>query len=221
MKAYLLLLALLGLAQLSLAKSAKWTYYYIAIEAEESGSGAKNTPLRTCGGKDIKTVTRHFAERAHMEGTARLTNGVLINLGDCDNKCKPKEGKFDCFEIVNGKKFTWGKGMKDNDMIPYVSVAANDIPYNTKIEVKQLKGLELPGTNGLKHNGCVAVHDESWSFGSQHIDFFVGREAYYLKIDKTLKEIEKIDYEIKNCQLLNYGVPSPINKKLSRHHHHE
>ena len=64
--------------------------------------------------------------------------------------------------------------MRDNDMIPFVSVAANDIPYQTKIEIKQLKGLELPGTNGKKHNGCVVVHDESWSFDGQHIDFFQG-----------------------------------------------
>ena len=153
-----------------------------------------------------------------MEGTAKLTNGMLINLGDCGSKCKPKEGKFNCFEILDSKKFKWGKGMRDNDMIPFVSVAANDIPYQTKIEIKQLKGLELPGTNGKKHNGCVVVHDESWSFDGQHIDFFVGKEKYYHQIDKALKEIEKIDWEAKNCQVLDYGVSAP--KVLTHNHHH-
>ena len=164
-KAYLLLLALLGLAMNTLADKAKLTYYWIAIEKEESGSGSKDVQLRTCGGKDIKKVTRHFAERAHMEGTARLDNGVLVNLGNCLNKCDLKKGKFDCFEILDGNKFLWGMGNRDNNIVPFVSVAHNSLKYGTTVEIKQFKGLTLAGTNGAKHNGCVVVHDEGWSFG--------------------------------------------------------
>ena len=76
----------------------------------------------------------------------------------------------------------------------------------------------MPGTNGQKHNGCVKVDDEGWSLKEDHFDFFVGREQYYLTLDKALGEIEQIDYEIKSCQTQDFNVPSP--KKLHVHSHH-
>lgn len=117
------------------ATRAKWTYYYIAIEAEESGSGSKSTWLRTCKGKPIKQVTRYYAERVHMEGTGRLENGKMINLGDCLSKCNLKSGQFDCFEEIDGSKFLWGIGSEDNNIYPYVSIASNKLKYGTTVEV--------------------------------------------------------------------------------------
>ena len=218
-KAYILLLALLGFAMNTMADKAKLTYYWIAIEKDESGSGSKNVPLRTCDGKDIKKVTRHFAERAHMEGTAQLDNGVLINLSNCLNKCDVKKGKFDCFQILDNKKYTWGMGNRNNDIIPFVSVAHNSLKHGTTVEIKQFKNMVLPGTNGLKHNGCVVVHDEGWSFGGQQFDFFVGREGYYKELDKKLG-LTNIDFTVKSCTPGKYPVPSP-RKNVRAHHHHE
>ena len=43
------------------AKNAKWTYYWLCFESEESGSGSKNTWLKTCSGKNIAKVTNHYA----------------------------------------------------------------------------------------------------------------------------------------------------------------
>ena len=73
----------------------------------------------------------------------------------------------------------------------------------------------MPGTGGQKHNGCVQVHDEGWSLEDLHLDFFVGREQYYETIDKALKEVEKIDYVVKDCKTQKFNVPSPKG-----HDHH-
>ena len=59
-------------------------------------------------------------------------------------------------------------------------LAANDIPYGTKVYVRQLDGIQLP--NKLKHNGCVRVDDVSWSFGGNHIDFYVLEKSIYERL---------------------------------------
>ena len=72
----------------------KWTYYWVAHESEESGTGAKDTQLKSCSGQVIATVTNHYAKRAQMEGTGRLSSGKMVNL-NCD--C----GKgFNCFAPI-------------------------------------------------------------------------------------------------------------------------
>ena len=87
------LLALLNLTVYS--STVKWTYYAICFEGEESGSGKKDTTIGTCGGKAIAKVTRHYAERVHMEGTGKLLDGRVINIDGCD--CDDKKGNFNCF----------------------------------------------------------------------------------------------------------------------------
>lgn len=47
-------------------------------------------------------------------------------------------------------------------MVPFVSVAANDIPYGTTLYISQLDGLDL-GEN-QRYNGCIREDDTSWSF---------------------------------------------------------
>ena len=121
-----LMSALLGAVE---AAKAKWTYYYIAIEKEESGKGAKNTWLKTCKGQPIKQVTRHYAERVHMEGTGRLEDGRMVNLADCLGQCDLKKGQFNCFKEIDGQKYLWGIGSKDNNIYPYVSIASNKLAF--------------------------------------------------------------------------------------------
>eukprot|EP00347_Sterkiella_histriomuscorum_P005940 403354680 len=187
------------LAATAVARHGKWTYYWICYESDESGSGAKDTWLKTCKGKNIAQVTRHYAERVRMEGTGKLNEGSVVNLGDCD--CG---NGFSCFEKFDAKKYPFGIGSNDNPIYPYVSVASNDEKVGTTIMVEQLKNVVLPGTGGQKHNGCVRVDDQGWSFGSNHLDFFVAKEKYYHSLDSVLG-ITSIDYQKANCKPLNYN----------------
>ena len=110
MRSFISLISLAALVAVGSATKAKWTYYWNTFEKEESGSGAKDTWLKTCGGQNIKQVTRHYAERVHMEGTGKLENGKFVNLGDCLSKCNLAQGRFDCFEVMDASKYTWGIG---------------------------------------------------------------------------------------------------------------
>jgi hypothetical protein len=184
------------------AKHAKWTYYWITLESEESGSGSKNTSLKTCNGKTIAKVTKHYAERVRMEGTGKLNDGRVINLGDCD--C---DDGFSCFEAYDPRKYPWGIGSHDNPILPYTHVAANDHKVGTRLYIPKLDGKRLPGANQA-HNGCVEVGDKGWSFGSKHLDFFVGKQSYYNKLDKVLG-FNSVDYEVSDCQPKVYGVTIP------------
>ena len=220
------LLVISALFSISLATRAKWTYYWNTFEKEESGSGAKDTWLRTCNGHNIKQVTRHYAERVHMEGTGKLGDGRFVNLGDCLSKCDLSAGVFNCFELMDEGKYTWGIGSRDNNIWPYHSVASNKLKYGTTVEIAQLVGVTMPGTNGQKHNGCVVVDDEGWSLENVHLDFFVGRESLYPQVDKLLHEIEAIDYTIKACTPLKYNVTPPkasasTNGTFQSEHTHE
>lgn len=138
-----------------------------------------------------------------------LDTGDLINI---DNGTKS-------FIKVGGKgrdKNVFGLGSGAQNLVPFVSVAANDIPNGQKLYISQLDGLDLGG--GIRHNGCVRVDDDSWSFDCKksnakvlftnsfillacQVDWFVLSYVDYLWLD--------IDDEVSvkyadDCQLKNY-----------------
>lgn len=89
-----------------------------------------------------------------------LDTGDLINL---DNGTK----NFIKVGNKGREKNVFGLGSGAQNLVPFVSVAANDIPNGQKLYIPQLDGLDLGG--GIKHNGCVRVDDDSWSFDCKYI----------------------------------------------------
>lgn len=84
-----------------------------------------------------------------------MENGDLINI-DNSTKSFIKVGQ-------KGRRHNvFGLGSGAQNLVPFVSVAANDIPYGQTLYIEKLDGLDL-GDN-QKHNGCVRVDDDSWSF---------------------------------------------------------
>ena len=164
------------------------TFYWVTDERKHSGSGPLDTMLYNTAGKEIKKVTRKFAERIRMEGTGRLSDGRLLNVDD-RSKCDYGTNNFKCFKDIT-KISDWGFGNRDNNLVPYISVASNVIGHGKLVEIKQLIGMPLPGTNNLKHNGCFRVDDECGSCEqSTHVfDFFAGREEYYPPIENRLSK---------------------------------
>ncbi|KAJ1980886.1 hypothetical protein H4R33_005368 [Dimargaris cristalligena] len=154
------------------SRSVKLTFYW-SEKQESSDSG--NVVLGTCDKKKLASVTKDFADKAKMEGTAILANGKTINLGSCS--CS----NYMCFEVTDG-----AIGSGDNTLVPYYSVAANDMKRGTTLQVAKLKGVKLP--NGKTHNGCVRVDDEGWSFGNNQIDWYVETEANYKTLNKVVSE---------------------------------
>jgi hypothetical protein len=133
-----------------------------------------------------------------MEGTGLLKSGTMVNLDS---------GK-DTFLKVDRKESPYGLGSDDdNHLVPWVSVASNDLKQGTTLYIKQLDGVTLP--DGKKHNGCVRVDDEGWSFGSCQLDFFVLQFSAYQKLENLLPE--KVTVTEKSCTIQNY-VTSSVKK---------
>ncbi|KAI8374037.1 hypothetical protein EDC96DRAFT_457637 [Choanephora cucurbitarum] len=161
-------------------------------------SGSKNKKLKTTSGSTIAKVSKSTYEKFQMEGTGLLKNGVMVNL-DSGN---------DTFMKVNRKKSPYGLGSEENNrLVPWISVASNDLRKGTKLYIKQLDGLKLP--DGKKHNGCVRVDDEGWSFSGCQLDFFVLQFSAYQKLDDMLPN--KVTVQEKDCKILDY-VTSSVKK---------
>ncbi|ORX62579.1 hypothetical protein DM01DRAFT_1330710 [Hesseltinella vesiculosa] len=172
-----------------------FTYYWIADPSSYSNSG-KMVTVKTCGGQNIGKVHEDYADALVMEGTGVL-GSKIVNLGGCS--CN----NYKCFELVDKSDDPFGLTAYGSPLRPYITIAANDISKGTKIFVPQLVGWKLPNSN-KRHNGCLLVEDQSWSFGGHHIDFYVYQQSHYKTLDKSHR-ITKVDiYEGGSCQLLNY-----------------
>ncbi|KAI8061525.1 uncharacterized protein B0P05DRAFT_557389 [Gilbertella persicaria] len=157
------------------------------------GATNKNTPLYDKEHKEITKVSAEMHEKCLMEGTCLLENGDLINIDNVDIPTFIKIGEA-------GRSHTvFGLGSGSQNLVPYVSVAASDLPYGQKLYIHELDGQELG--NDMVHNGCVRVDDSSWSFDACHIDLFVPTYIDYLWLDLDEQAtIELVD----DCELQNY-----------------
>lgn len=179
--------------------TAKFTQYWIPKQGTKDMDN--NGDIITLTGKPayrilssnntlIAKVDRNTYNKCEMEGTCILANGDLLNIGNTLNR----------FDILDPKRLPFGSGNDDNPLVPFVSVAANDIPIGTVVYVKQLDGLKLP--NGMLHNGCVRVDDRGWSFGNCQLDFFVVEYIFYDILQNTLPGY--IQARKEKCNILNY-----------------
>ncbi|KAJ1919576.1 hypothetical protein IWQ60_007218 [Tieghemiomyces parasiticus] len=178
------------------SRKVKLTYYWIAVQPDNDGS---DTTIGTCDKKRTWKASRKFADSLVLEGSGRLKDGTFVNLGSCG--CTG----YMCFDVVDGPL-----GSNDNPLVPFVSLAANDIKVGTVVYIKEFDGLELPikGASGqaLKHNGCGRVDDESWSFKNNQIDFYAFSEKNYEVLDGKLKKDTVQITENAKCKILNYGT---------------
>lgn len=185
-------------------KKATLTQYWIPKEGEKDMlnngkivhlTGAKTRRLKTESGATIAKVSSTTYKKFQMEGTGLLSNGVMVNLDSDKNT----------FMKVNRKKHPYGLGDDDDvSLVPWVSVASNDIKRGTKLYIKELHGVKLP--DGKTHNGCVRVDDDGWSFNGCQLDFFVLQFTAYEKLENILPE--EVTVTQKNCKILNYITSS-------------
>ncbi|GAA5814632.1 hypothetical protein MFLAVUS_008131 [Mucor flavus] len=186
-------------------KRVSFSQYWIPKENEwdEDNDGERvylagdvKKPLLDKNKKEIGSVPIEMYDKCEMEGTCLLENGDLINI-DNSTKSFIKVGQ-------KGRQHNvFGLGSGAQNLVPFVSVAANDIPYGQTLYIEKLDGLDL-GDN-QKHNGCVRVDDDSWSFNSCQIDFFVLSYVDYLWLDLD----DKVSVEFTDCKVKNY---------ITRHH---
>lgn len=187
-------------------KKVRITQYWIPKEGEvdmtnDGGKvtldGSKTKSLKTDNGKLIAKVSKTTYEKFQMEGTGLLKSGIMVNLGS----------STDSFMKLNRGETPYGLGSNSEGLVPWVSVAANDIKRGTTLFIKELDGLKLP--DGKTHNGCVRVDDEGWSLSGCQIDFFVLQFSAYKTLTKTIPE--SVTVEERSCKIQSY-VTTAVKK---------
>lgn len=177
-----------------------FTNYWIPKEGEKDIDdndhiiyldGPKNMKLLDIKNNLIKMVSKITYNKFREEGTGILENGIIVNLGANNNR----------FEIVNKNKYMFGIGSNNNPLTPFISIANNDLPLNTKLYIKELDGLVLP--NNKTHNGCVRIDDNGYGLKNCHIDFFVLKYLNYEYLEKHLNK-DNVIAKIENCEINNY-----------------
>jgi 3D (Asp-Asp-Asp) domain-containing protein len=131
-------------------------------------------------------VCPDFAEAARLEGTARLVDGRMINIGGCS--CA---GGYDCFVVLDTDTYPWGMGNRSNPLEPFVSVATDTdvIASGTILYSPEIDGVALPAEmGGGTHDGCLRADDVGGGITGMHIDFFAALRAYYVELDPLIPE---------------------------------
>ncbi|KAI9020699.1 hypothetical protein CLU79DRAFT_703802 [Phycomyces nitens] len=153
--------------------------------------GEPTTHIKDSRNNILGKVSKEMWDKCNMEGTCLLKNGDLINLGQ-------KVGLFDIIGHTGRKQNVFGFGSGPQNLVPFVSVASNDLPYGQTLYIPEMDGLDL-GT-GKTHNGCVRVDDTGWSFDECQIDLFVVSYVDYLWLGLP----EHTYVHVMDCKVKNY-----------------
>jgi hypothetical protein len=159
------------------------TFYNIANEAYHSG--AKTEPLTEAGsGKHLATVSRSFREDLDMEGTGKLLDGRVLNVG-------VRSGGSWKYQVL--PEGVYGVGILSHFLHPYRSVAVDfvylckqaglDFCDQPEKEIKKrlvgallylpkLRGIALP--DGSTHDGFMCAQDVGGAIKNDRVDVFVG-----------------------------------------------
>ncbi|KAI9003799.1 hypothetical protein DFJ74DRAFT_693775 [Hyaloraphidium curvatum] len=197
------------------AGAVRLTSYWVPVEGtlDDSGplSGPRIVPLKTCARPDrpanvIARVANETSRKCSLEGTCRLADGRLVNVdGWVDGDPHKK-----CYRVMDPKKFPYGKGSRENPLVPWVSAASDDLPFGTVVFVAPTKGLRVPGTT-KRHNGCWRVDDTGIGVYRCWLDLFVSTYGNYVNVTGRLGERGSLAIkDAKNCPVLDYVGFRPI-----------
>lgn len=160
------------------------TYYWVASQGDYSG--ANDTVLCNTAGQQVAVVPSAFARALRLEGTGRLVDGGMLNVG---GTCTCGAASTTCYVVLDQAIYPWGIGAGNRALVPYRSVAVDRtvIPLGTHLYAPQLAGRLMPGGYGFVHDGCLRADDVGGGIQGLQIDFFVGEKSSYLTLDAQLR----------------------------------
>lgn len=158
------------------------TYYYVEDESDFSGPKTAKFYDKNCS--VIATVRSDFASLACIEGTAKLSDGRMLNYyngTNCGGACS-----FTWSEMSSA--FPWGKGSRGNALEPLRSWAVDTsiISSGSVLYVEEWDGMAIPtsGTlGGYTHDGCFRADDVGGGINGRHVDIFAGSKGMYRKLN--------------------------------------
>ena len=190
----------LAFSEGTLLEMVKLTYYWVTSQADYTG--ANNTILCDASAQTLATVPLAFANALRLEGTGRLVDGRLLNVG---SSCQCPSGMTTCYVVLDQAKYPFGLGVQGRALDPYRSVAVDKsiIAIGTPLYVPAFDGLDTPGDYGFVHDGCVIAEDVGGGIDGAHIDFFVAEKKNYQSLNSTIG-LSEVDLFVNptRCQYL-------------------
>ena len=168
------------------------TYYYVPVEQTQT-SGPRTT-LYNANCEPIAEVPASFSDSACIEGTGRLKDGRVVNYASvcqCGRRCPYGRQPIICWSELNDDRFFWGKGARNNPLVPMRSIAVdrNVIALGTTLYIPQWNGVQLPSMDsfeGFVHDGCFRADDVGSAIDGTHIDIFTGPESLYRLLNRRI-----------------------------------
>jgi 3D (Asp-Asp-Asp) domain-containing protein len=169
-----------------------WNTYY-STPSESDYSGADDTAIYDMSGNIIKMCPAAFVAKLCVEGAGVLSDGRVVNTaGQCSYGpiCSPYTYQ-QCYSVVDGIQFPWGKGSTNNPLVPFRTIATDPsvIPTGSAVILPQFQGLYIPaigGIGGFTHDGCFMASDVGGAINGNHIDIFVGPDSMAQAMESIL-----------------------------------
>jgi 3D (Asp-Asp-Asp) domain-containing protein len=159
------------------------TYYWVtaepAVAADAKPAATVTIYDKTC--TPLANVSAKFANELSLAGAGKLADDRMLSVaGDCACKRSP------CFRVID---HAWGLGANNRPLVPFRSIAVDRkmIPIGTTLWIEQLDGADLPGTFPSVHDGCVVADDVGGRIVGEKVDWFVGRQPYYVELNEALR----------------------------------
>lgn len=151
------------------------TFYRILDEsAPEWTTEERTEALLTMNGELIAFVTQEFRRQLDIEGSARLSDGRVINF---HHKMRG------AWRYLIAHDAPFGLGVEGYKLVPYRTLAVDPqvIEFGSVLYLPALEGFRLPSCE--IHDGFIFAHDEGQGITGHRIDVFVGFEP---DVDNTL-----------------------------------
>jgi len=152
------------------------TYYDFPHERAR-GSLAATRQLFDASCQPIRTVSRVFHDQVCVQGSGRLATGQTVSFAKRDCSCAaecPRTAQKICFDVLDPKKFPYGRGAAGKAITPLRTVAVDTdlIPLGTVLYIPAYHGLR--GPDGAAHDGCFIAQDRGLKVKGKHVDVFTG-----------------------------------------------
>lgn len=138
------------------------TLYYTALQ--DDYPAGRDAAFRTRSGVEIARVSSEFMRKADIEGSAKLTDGRVLNV----------DGRIGGERRWKVIPHAYGLDAVGCGLIPFRSAAVDRtvIPLRTRLHIAETVGMPLP--DGARHDGTWYAVDTGSSIQGDRIDLFVG-----------------------------------------------
>jgi 3D (Asp-Asp-Asp) domain-containing protein len=155
------------------------TYYDFPHERDYGG---EEVPLFGAACQKLASVPLGFHDAVCVQGSGLLANGRTVSFARrgcaCARLC-PRTSQQICFEVLDEKRYPWGRGAMGKPVVPLLTVAVDSavIPLGTSMFIPEYVGLPRDLSKSGSHDGCFIAQDRGVKVRGQHVDIFTGAEA--------------------------------------------